>query len=242
MSVTSSTTPQVRDMKGFLNRLSSGTKSSQTNEVTINSTVIENNSSTATLQSDQNAQNHLFALSDENEIRKLSNYEKSLESIKQKNGGQLPSDLYTKTNTELTDILYGLTGKMTVSSRYTSKEVLVKRILKLTATPATTATITPVGVKRPMETQSSTTTVPIPPVKKTKKCLDTLTSLQIIEMKRILAITPDRLDNMKHDKHLRPLWYSVGMTAKYPHMTGKETVMEKMKDFSLVNLRYHGHI
>ena len=240
INTTSNATPQVKDMKGFLNRLSSGTKSSQTNEVTNNNTVIENDSSTPTVKSDQSILNHLFALSDDKEIRKLSNYEKSLESIKQKNGGELPSDLYTKTNTELTDILYGLTGKMTVSSRYTSKEVLVKRILKFTATPP--ATTTSSGVKRPMETQSTTTSVPLPPIKKTKKCLDTLTPLQIIEMKRILAITPDRLDNMKHDKHLRPLWYSVGMTAKYPHMTGKETVMEKMKDFSLVNLRYHGHI
>ena len=39
------------------------------------------------------------------------NFECSLDAIKSKNGGNIPSDLYFKTNSELGLILYNLTGK-----------------------------------------------------------------------------------------------------------------------------------
>ena len=61
-----------------------------------------------------------------------SNYDKSLEAIKEKNGGVLPSDLYLQTNAQLAQILYDLTGDIKHKCRSASKETLVKRIEKLT--------------------------------------------------------------------------------------------------------------
>ena len=63
-----------------------------------------------------------------------SNYEKAIERIKEENGGVLPSDLYLKTNEQLTKLLYDLSGKF--APPRTSKKILVARIEKLTQASA----------------------------------------------------------------------------------------------------------
>ena len=64
---------------------------------------------------------------------KVGNYERSLEKVKEKNGGILPSDLYLKTCAELNAILYAMTKqpKYLPYGRSESKEALVKRIQRL---------------------------------------------------------------------------------------------------------------
>ena len=176
-----------------------------------------------------------------------SNYEKAITAIKDKNGGKLPSDLYLKTNAELGKILYGLTGdiKHTFPARV-SKETLVKRVIKLTHAPTMGVSHSavnpapPVGSKRSLsEGENDVNKENIVKAKKPRNVLLSLSQLQIVEMKRICAITHDALQFMKHEKDLNPLWLSVGMTSKYPHMTGKEKVMERMKIFAEANLSYH---
>lgn len=170
-----------------------------------------------------------------------SNYERAIEAAKAKNGGELPSDLYLKTNAQLGKILYGLTGeiKHTFPARV-SKEILVKRIIKLTHAP-TKGVSQDVGSKRSLSevdngTANKENSVQL---KKPRNVLASLSQIQIVEMKRICAITHNALLDMKHEKELQPLWQSVGMTSKYPHMTGKEKVMERMKLFAEANLSYH---
>ena len=79
-----------------------------------------------------------------------ANYEKSLESIKAKNGGVLPSDLYLQTNAQLSQILYDLTGDIKHKCRPASKETLVKRIEKLTKKSISSSSSS-VGSKRKLE-------------------------------------------------------------------------------------------
>ena len=57
-----------------------------------------------------------------------TNYEKSIEAIKAKHGGVLPSDLYLRTNAELSKLVFDLTGKQ--PSGTASKTSLVTRIEK----------------------------------------------------------------------------------------------------------------
>jgi hypothetical protein len=47
---------------------------------------------------------------------------------------------------------------------------------------------------------------------------------------------------LQHDKDLRPLWQSIGMTSMYPKMTGKEKVFERLLSFAKANLEFHGHL
>lgn len=170
-----------------------------------------------------------------------NNYERSLEAIKAKNGGEVPSDLYFKTIAELSKILFDLTGdfKYKIPQRV-AKESLVKRIERLTANEKCV-----IGVKRklPNESAQEDSSVPIKTaVKIPRNVLQDVTAVQIVQMKRVMAITPDRLLGLKHEKDLRPLWLQIGMTSKYPNMTGKDKIMERLKTFAENNLRFHGHI
>ena len=173
-----------------------------------------------------------------------TNYEKAIASIKEKNGGQLPSDLYTKTNSELSKILYDLTGdfKYKLNQRV-SKEALVKRVERLTMKVAPTKTI---GIKRSAEEENvcpqneiGRTSIPL---KTPRNVMGSLSPVQVAQMKRVMAITPDHLAELKHEKDLRPLWSSIGMTAKYPNTTGKEKIFERLKNFSETNLKFHGYL
>jgi hypothetical protein len=190
----------------------------------------------------------------------MNNYERSLEAIRIKNGGILPSGLYMKTNAELGKILYNLTGDFKYKCPMrVSKESLVKKIEKLTAVKENVKP--PVQfVKRKLEdntidavdeksnnittTTSSTNTIEkvsssVTNVKKPRNVLPSLSVVQIVEMKRTLAITPCQLLELKHEKDLRPLWHHIGMTAQYPHMTGKEKIMDRLKAFATANLEFH---
>mmetsp|Transcript_20119 Transcript_20119/g.27726 ORF Transcript_20119/g.27726 Transcript_20119/m.27726 type:complete len:175 (-) Transcript_20119:27-551(-) len=172
-----------------------------------------------------------------------NNYERALDAIKAKNGGVLPSDLYVKTNAELGKILYNLTGdsKYTMNQRV-SKESLVKRIQKLTEktiSPKVSSMNAVSGVKRTRDDDEENTPKP---VKVPRNVLRNITEVQFVQMKRILSITPGQLDFMKHEKDLRPLWADVGMTSKYPAMTGKEKVMERLKTFSENNLTFYNRL
>jgi hypothetical protein len=166
----------------------------------------------------------------------MNNYQKSIEAYKAKNGGTLPSDLYTMTNSELGNMLYNLTGDIKHKMGRVSKEALVKRVLKLTNPSASTS-----GSKRKADA-SETISTTAPPTKLPRGCLSVLSHIQLAQMKRVLTISDIHLQGLKHDKDLRPLWSSIGMTSMYPNMTGKEKVMEKMKTFAENNLRHHGHL
>lgn len=173
------------------------------------------------------------------------NYARAQEAIKAKNGGELPSDLYTQTNAELGKILYGMTGEIKHMTRPASKEALVKRIQKLkkkAAPPPPPGGA--VGKKRKMgdnDHNDEELTI-VKPVKVPRNCLAALSHTQVAQMRRVLGLTDFQVLCMKHDKDLRPLWRSIGMTAQYPNMTGKEKVMERLKTFAQNNLEFHGHI
>ena len=163
-----------------------------------------------------------------------SNYEKAQKAIKAKHGGELPSDLYLQTNAQLSQMLYDLTGDIKHICRPAAKEALVKRVLKLTnQAPLSKAT----GQKRKLDSDApdEARLVKVP-----KNCLEALSQTQIAQMKRIMALTDDQIQGLQHEKDLRPLWSSVGMTAVYPNMTGKVKVVEKLKHFAEKNLKFHG--
>ncbi len=168
------------------------------------------------------------------------NYERAQETIKAKNGGELPSDLYLQTNAELGKILYGMTGEIKHMSRPASKEALVKRIQKLLLKSAAPAAV--VGTKRKQEESIVVDAPPAKTVKVPRNCLATLSHTQVAQMRRVLALSHDQVQMLQHDKDLRPLWSSIGMTAQYPKMTGKEKVMERLKIFAQNNLEFHGHM
>ncbi len=176
-----------------------------------------------------------------------ANHQRSLEAAKAKNGGDLPSDLYNLTNAQLGKLLFDLTGdkKYNAPSR-TPKEDLVTLVQKLSgAEPSEPPE--PKKVKRkaaePVVASSSGETSAQP----TKKAgprgyLASLTETQIAQMKHILTITPEQLQTMRHEHELKPLWIAAGETAKYPSMSGKEAVLERLKTFSEHNLKFHGII
>jgi hypothetical protein len=176
-----------------------------------------------------------------------SNYARSINAIKEKNGGSLPSDLYLQTNAQLGKILYDMTGDIKHMAGRTSKEALVKRIEKLVlkSTPSVDKSA---GSKRKKNDESFDSIESVAPptkiqsVKKPRNCLPTLSPIQIVQMKRVLAMDSDQVQTLQHEKDLRPLWSSIGMTAQYPRMTGKEKVMDRLKIFADSNLQFHGLI
>jgi hypothetical protein len=71
----------------------------------------------------------------------MTNYMLSLESIKERNGGELPSDVYLMTNNKLSEMLHDLTGNLPAPR--TSKEILVKRLERATQKSTSTSTKSP---------------------------------------------------------------------------------------------------
>eukprot|EP00455_Lapot_gusevi_P041305 TRINITY_DN4776_c0_g1_i4.p1 TRINITY_DN4776_c0_g1~~TRINITY_DN4776_c0_g1_i4.p1 ORF type:complete len:175 (+),score=29.74 TRINITY_DN4776_c0_g1_i4:83-607(+) len=168
-----------------------------------------------------------------------SNYAKAIERIKEKNGGSVLSELYYKTNEELRNMLYDLTGKL--APPRTSKTILVGRIERATQ-------VKPKASKKKSRKPSSEDGEQdddedeedeLPEEKAPKKAkrgyLAVLTPAQIAEMKRIVKMSPE---SYTHEK-LRSIWYSVGVTSQYPMRSSKATVGEKMKAFAERNLAYH---
>jgi hypothetical protein len=189
-----------------------------------------------------------------------ANHKKSLDAAKAKNGGSLPSDLYNLTNVQLAQIILDKTGDDNYLKGRTPKADLVKLVLKLTAEKPTSteseteesatepkkkAAAKPASKRKATEassTSSSSETETEPAKKLPRGCLPALTGVQIAQMKHILTITPDQLKDMRHEHELKPLWISAGETAKYPHMSPKEAVLERLKTFAEHNLKFHGLI
>ena len=170
-----------------------------------------------------------------------ANYEKAQAAYKAKNGGELPSDLYLLTNAELGKILHGMTGDIKHVIRPASKEALVKRIQKLVQKSAPPASVT--GTKRKQDDSASSEGAPIAKAAKVpRNCLPELSHTQVAQMRRVLALSHDQVQMLQHDKDLRPLWSSIGMKAQYPKMTGKDKVMERLKEFAKNNMVFHGHV
>ena len=169
-----------------------------------------------------------------------NNYERILEAIKAKNGGEIPSDLYLKTIRELKDLLVAIGGYSVPLSG--SKEVLVKRLQRLNGLSNNPSLV---GVKRTadavMENKEegenkrpniSAAAAPAPAIAKTTTC--NLSQGQIVEFRRVM-----RLRDETHST-LRPLWYKIGMSSLYPQRSGKELVIARMKKFAEGRLAANG--
>lgn len=178
-----------------------------------------------------------------------ANYLRALERIKAENGGELPSDLYLQTNEELTKLLYDLTGK--IAPVRTSKKILVGRIERATAaseeaksTKKRKADDKDTAAAGENDAPDSTTTkkksksAASRPLKPPRGCLAELSAGQVAQMKRMLGSSAEHMSGYTH-RELRPMWARLGMTAMYPHMTGKATVIERMTKFSEKNLAFH---
>lgn len=159
------------------------------------------------------------------------NYLKSLEKIREENGGTLPSDLYLQTNEQLTALLYDLTGK--IAPARTAKKVLVARIERATGASEKAAT-TKRKIDDSVDDHHSNKKMKVP-----RGCLGELTAGQISEMKRILRSSSEAIEVYTH-RELMPMWSRMGVTSKYPPMTAKAKVVAKMKDFATKNLEFHG--
>mmetsp|Transcript_69205 Transcript_69205/g.135842 ORF Transcript_69205/g.135842 Transcript_69205/m.135842 type:complete len:190 (-) Transcript_69205:88-657(-) len=185
-----------------------------------------------------------------------SKHQASLEAIKAKHGGKLPSDLYNLTNAELGKILYDLTEERKyMGGGRISKELLVQKILKISKDAPIRQDEHPIEGMADFNDPPKVTTaasnkkrkadvaqISTPVAKKVpRNCLASLTDIQKTQMKRVMALKPEQIELLKHEKDLRPLWIHLGMTAKYPAMTGKVAVVERMKTFAENNLRFHGH-
>ena len=168
-----------------------------------------------------------------------SNYLRALEKAKEENGGVLPSDLYLQTNEQLSRLLYDLTGKMPPPR--TSKKILIARVERSTnASHMATAS----SKKRSLDElgdvdlAGGNKKLAIAPKKAPRGCLSSLSAGQVAELKRFLNTSVDRLSIYTH-RELQPMWTRIGMTSRYPHMTGKATVINKMQVFAQNNLEFH---
>jgi hypothetical protein len=179
-------------------------------------------------------------------------YPQLLEDYKAKNNGELPCNLYSKTNKQLQEIYIALTDDKWLFERQTfPKEVLVARIIKLAGIPheikkfvpgSETSVDSKVGEKRKADEDLKTGEKPMKTVKVVYNVLPKITPTQLGHMKRVLKVSDDEVHCYQHDRHLKPLWKSIGMTSVYPKMTGKDLVVERIKVFAENNLRYHGHL
>lgn len=158
-----------------------------------------------------------------------ANYAKSLDKIKAENDGKLPSDLYLQTNEQLANMLYDLTGRF--APPRTSKKILVARIEKATGA-STSASVR--GTKRKADAENASKKVQKAP----RGCLASLTPGQIGEMKRMLQAKPEAMETYTH-RELLPMWERMGVIARYPPMTAKAKVIDKMRAFATKNLEFH---
>ncbi len=183
----------------------------------------------------------------------ICEFPRLLQEYKTRHDGVLPSNLYSKTNAQLQELYIELTDDKYLFTRQTfPKEVLVARIIKLTGIPheitkcgnaVDASAVASVGEKRKADTPCAGDGKKLKPEKKVKyNVLPKITATQLTHMKKVMKFADDEADYMTHDRHLKPLWKSLGMTTDYPKMTGKELVVERMKVFAENNMRYHGHL
>ena len=143
----------------------------------------------------------------------------------------LHSDLYLQTNEQLANMLYDLTGRH--APPRTSKKILVARIEKATGA-STGESVT--GTKRKAEAENNQSNKKVQ--KAPRGCLASLTTGQISEMKRILQAKPEAMEVYTH-RELMPMWERMGVIARYPPMTAKAKVLDRMRAFATKNLEFH---
>lgn len=163
-----------------------------------------------------------------------SNDEEAIALAKEEDGGAPPSELFLKSNEELSKMLHDLSGK--VPPPRTSKKRLIKRIERLTQ-PA--AAVVSKGLKRKPEDDdvSGAASAPNPnKVQKVGSVLPELSAVQISEMKKVLSVS---VETLYTHRELLPMWDSIGMTLVYPVKKGKDIVLRAMKDFATRNLAFH---
>lgn len=156
-----------------------------------------------------------------------ANYQRSIEAIKAKNGGQLPSELCLKTNAELCSLIYDLSGK--VAAPRTAKTALVKRLEKLQQKAASAVPKIVVAGGSAGKNQKK-------PSK--RGCLPSLGPSVVVEMRRVLALNDSGGIHTHTD--LRKIWYKTGYTALYPARDSKANVVKRLKLHATRNLAYHG--
>mmetsp|Transcript_11612 Transcript_11612/g.15798 ORF Transcript_11612/g.15798 Transcript_11612/m.15798 type:complete len:172 (+) Transcript_11612:64-579(+) len=165
---------------------------------------------------------------------KLTNYMQALDNNKEQNGGILPSDLYLKTNQQLSEILYDLTGKFPASR--TSKTLLVQRIEQQTQGNSNKENIEPNAGKRKNHYDSETQA----PAKKSKRgCLTLLTPSQVVEMQRVMKMGASALAARYKCTQLFQIWHAMGVMANCPGRSSKENVAIKLFEFAERNLDFH---
>jgi len=170
----------------------------------------------------------------------MTNYMLSLESIKERNGGELPSDVYLMTNNKLSEMLYDLTGKLPAPR--TSKEILVKRLERATQKSTSTSTKSPAPVTAGKRKNCESANVSAAPSKKPKikrGCIDSPTAAQVLEMKRVVKLSVEDMACRYKHRELSEIWYKMGVISQFPQRSGKETVVQKLREFAERNLDFH---
>eukprot|EP00039_Didymoeca_costata_P030186 m.28275 g.28275 ORF g.28275 m.28275 type:complete len:165 (-) comp7987_c0_seq1:148-642(-) len=152
-----------------------------------------------------------------------SNYERSLSRIKEENGGELPSELYLKTNAQLSDMIQDMSGKR--PGPQTSKKVLVKRLEKLLEKKG-------VNTKKRKADEEGSSPVT---TKKAKGSSSSFSLSQIAEMKRVLSMDADTMASRYKHRELYTIWNNMGYKAQFPDRSSKATVVEKMRKFAAKN-------
>jgi hypothetical protein len=138
--------------------------------------------------------------------------------IKDANGGELPSDLYLRTNEDLGKLLYDLTGKQ--PSRTASKTSLVQRIEKHNAKVS--------GTKRKADEFSGKENGGT-----TAKAGRAVSAGQLAESRRILASSAESLESRTTHSELLKMWERIGMKAKYPHRSSKASVIDRLRKYAM---------
>jgi hypothetical protein len=165
-----------------------------------------------------------------------AHYRASIETIKMRNGGVLPSELYLHTNIQLIQILFDETGKW--APQTTSKKALVERIERHRKKAADAAAADPNGNKRGRDEDEDVPEGRAQPKKAKAKrgCLSAPTPGNIREMMNILNNT--NAESYSH-KELEPMYRRMGVMAQYPHRDSKKNIVNKMCEFARRNLEFH---
>lgn len=166
------------------------------------------------------------------------NQAKAIERLKAKHGGELPSDLYLRTNADLAALVRDLTGKLPSSTA--SKQSLIQRIERhnAKAAAAEAAARTPVGgssgaggVKRGADGVPAAAGVP---AKKAKS--SSLSAGATAEARRVLARPAAEWEERTTHAELEKTWRQIGMTAQYPRRSSKALVIGRLRKFAEKNL------
>ncbi|CAE7342115.1 unnamed protein product [Symbiodinium sp. CCMP2592] len=125
------------------------------------------------------------------------------------------------TNAELGKMVEDLTGRRPPPR--TSKTTLVSRIERAS-----------LGDMRKSKTAQVCEKAP------KRGCRATISKGQLAQMRSVLKSEASALALRHSHKDLEKMWNRMGMIAMYPKMTGKETVISRMKAFATRNIEHHG--